>query len=155
MDDVKTADPLVLFSNNTIMFKSSKINSALEMNFPIIIPMCPGKENKAAALYPYKTTIWSDNEDNKKREFIDCAMAYGGMCEVIRSAKKLIFIGYSFPQMDYETIALLNLAAKHSVDRECHICVEDKDIPFCDIPCKKSVFYRNGLVEFLEVYKNE
>jgi hypothetical protein len=99
--------------------------------------------------------ICPDNEDNQKREFIDCVMAYEKIIEVIRSAKKLVFIGYSFPQMDYETIALLNFATKHSVDRECHICVKDKDIPFCDIPCKKLVFYRNGLVDFSEVYKNE
>jgi hypothetical protein len=67
-------------------------------------------------------------------------MAYEKIIEVIRSAKKLVFIGYSFPQMDYETIALLNFATKHSVDRECHICVKDKDIPFCEFHVKNWYF---------------
>lgn len=131
------------------------MNGSMEMSFPIILPMCPAKENFVAGLDSKRIEICSDNEDNEKREFIDCVVAYAKMIEVIRSAKRLIFIGYSFPRTDYETIALLNLATKHSDDRECHICVKDGDVSFCDIPCKKSVYYRNGMEEFLEVYKNE
>ncbi len=130
-------------------FSNTKVNGSLEMSFPIILPMCPSKENIVAGLDPKRIKICPDNEDNKKREFIDCVVAYAKMIEVIRSAKQLIFIGYSFPQMDYETVALLNLATKHPDDRECYVCVKGKDIPYCGIPCKKIVYYQNGMEQFL------
>lgn len=131
------------------MFSNSKVDGSLEMSFPIILPMCPSKENIVAGLDSKRIKICPDNEDNKKCEFIDCVVTYAKMIEVIRSAKRLIFIGYSFPQMDYETVALLNLATKHSDDRECHICVKGRDIPYCGIPCKKIVYYQNGMEQFL------
>jgi len=131
------------------IFSNTKVNGSLEMSFPIILPMCPSKENIVAGLDSKRIEICPDNKDNKKREFIDCVVAYAKMIEVIRSAKRLIFIGYSFPQMDYETVALLNLATKHSDDRECHICVKGRDIPHCGIPCKKIVYYQNGMEQFL------
>lgn len=137
------------------MFSNTKVNGSIEMSFPIILPMCPSKENIVAGLDSKRIEICPGNEDNKKREFIDCVMAYAKMIEVIRGAKQLIFIGYSFPQTDYETIALLNLSTKHSGDRECHICVKGRNVPICDIPCKKLIYYRNGMEEFLEVYKDE
>jgi len=136
------------------MFSNTKVNGSLEMSFPIILPMCPSKENIVAGLDSKRIKICPDNEDNKKREFIDCVVVYAKMVEVIRSAKLLIFIGYSFPQMDYETVALLNLATKHSDDRECHICVKGRDIPYCGILCKKIVYYQNGLEQFLREYKD-
>lgn len=137
------------------MFSNTKVNGSLEMNFPIILPMCPSKENIVAGLDSKRIKICPDNGDNKKREFIDCVVAYAKMTEVIRSAKRLIFIGYSFPQMDYEAVALLNLATKHSIDRECHICVKGRNVPTCHIPCKKLAYYRNGMEDFLEDYKDE
>lgn len=137
------------------MFESSEVDGSIEISFPIILPMCPAKENMVAGLDSKRIRICPVNEDNKTREFIDCIVAYAKMIEVIRNAKKLIFVGYSFPQTDYETIALLNLATKHSGDRECHICVKGRNAPSCDIPCKKLVYYRNGMEEFLEVYKND
>lgn len=135
-------------------FTNTRINNdKLDSSLPIIIPMSSGKENIVAGLDGKRIKLCPDNEENKKREFIDCVVSYAKMFEVIKDAKRLIFIGYSFPQMDYETTALLNLATKDSVDRECHICIKDTVVPQCKILCNKLAYYKEGVENFLEVFE--
>lgn len=138
-----------------LVFLSKKINNKeLDNSMPIIIPMYPGKENIVAGLDTKRIKLCPDNEANKNREFIDCVVSYAKMFEVIKIAEKVIFIGYSFPAMDYEVTMLLNSALKISPKTEYHICTKGGVVQQYDIDCKKIIYYREGLEQFVNEFVN-
>lgn len=125
-------------------------DSELESSAPIIIPMSLGKENFVSSLDTARIEICNDNALNKKREFIDCVVSYAKMLEAIRQAERLVFIGYSFPPTDYESVILLDLASSSSARKEYHICIKGDKIPNPDISCRKLIFYKEGFEHFVE-----
>ncbi len=142
----------ILRKPSSTAFKPIKIrDETLNVATPIIIPMCPGKENFISGKDSTRIKITPDNKDNKKREFIDCVVSYAQMIDAIRHANNIFFIGYSFPATDYETLSTIKVALNDSKMRKCHICVKGK-IPKTDMPCKEIVAHRGGLESFVKKF---
>lgn len=142
----------ILRKPSSSAFKPIKIqNKTLNVPTPIMIPMCPGKENFVSGKDSTRIKIRPDNKYNKKREFIDCVVSYASMIDAIRCASNVIFIGYSFPATDYETLSTIKVALSDSNIRECHICVKGK-IPKTDLRCKKIVAHSGGLESFVKKF---
>jgi len=142
----------ILRKPSSTAFKTIKIrDNTLNVTTPIMIPMCPGKENFISGKDSTRIKIRPDNKDNKKREFIDCVVSYACMIDAIRHATNIIFIGYSFPPTDYETLCTIKVALNDSNRRKCHICVKG-NIPETDIACEEVVPYRGGLECFVKKF---
>lgn len=150
---IEIVDRKIDISPSKINFTTQQNSNTLDSKLPIIIPMGPGKENILSGIDAGRIAFCPDNVENKNLEFIDCVVSYAKMLEVIREAKKVVFIGYSFPQFDYDTTAVLSIAFKPSADKEVHICIKDRDIPKPNLPCNRIIYYKDGLEQLVREFR--
>lgn len=151
--EIEVLDHIIMRAPEDSGFSIEEKNDhELISKMPIIIPMAPGKENFVSGLDPQRMELWGDNASNSKNEFIDCIVSYAKMLQRIRDAQRVVFIGYSFPATDYESITLLDLAFNSSPQKEIHICVKGDSIPDSKIRWNKVTYYKDGFEQFVNEF---